>query len=58
MARPTSVITLMAAVLNDELQNRGILTINQLECEKIMAKVVERSSNAARRIERREASSY
>ena len=58
MARPTSVITLMAAVLNDELQNRGILTIDQLECEMIMAKIVERSSIAARRIERREASSY
>jgi hypothetical protein len=58
MAQPASVITLMAAVLNYELQNRGILTINHLECEEIIAKVVERSSDAARRIERRETSAF
>ena len=55
MARPIRVIPLMATLLNDELQNRGIFTINHAECEKIITKVMERSGEAARRIERREA---
>lgn len=58
MPRPATVIVLMAAMLNDELQNRGIPTINHAECERIMAKVVERIGEAARRVEHREASQH
>ena len=55
MARPTTVIALMAAALDDELQSRGVFSIGRTECEKIMTKVLERSSEVARRIERGEA---
>ena len=47
-----SAITMMAIFLRDELQNRGVFSIDGGECEKIMAKVLERSSEAARWIER------
>jgi hypothetical protein len=55
MARPATVITLMAVALDDELQNRGVFSIGRTECEKIITKALERSSEMARRIERGEA---
>jgi len=39
---------MMAIFLRDELQNRGVFSIGGTEREKIMAKVLERSSEVAR----------
>lgn len=54
MARPNTFVTLMATALDNELQNRGIFSIGHAECEEIMTRIIERSSEEARRIERLE----
>lgn len=54
MARPSTFVTLMATALDNELQNRGIFSIGRAECEEIMTRIIERSSEEVRRIERRE----
>jgi hypothetical protein len=46
MSTPT-VITLMAAALDAELQTRGIFSVGRGDCEAIMAIVLERSAAAA-----------
>lgn len=54
MARASTFVTLMATALDDELRNRGIFSIGRAECEKIMTRIIERSSEEICRIERRE----
>lgn len=38
-----SALKIMAAVLDDELQNRGIFSIRRAECETIVARMIERT---------------
>ena len=52
---PVTVIALRATVLDDKLQKRDIFTVGRAEYEEIMRKVIERSSEAASRLKRREA---
>jgi hypothetical protein len=50
----TSVVPLMAAALDQELQDRGIFSLGRADCETIIRAVLERSAARARTIEKRE----
>jgi hypothetical protein len=43
-AKRMSVVSIMAAILEDELREYGVLGLTQLDCESIVRSVIERTA--------------
>ena len=42
-----SVVSVMAAILNDELQDRGIFSLTRHDCEAMVRRMIERTAEIA-----------
>jgi len=42
-----SVVSVMAAILNDELQDRGIFSLSRKDCKAIVRRMIERTADLA-----------
>ena len=42
-----SIVSIMAAILEDELREHGILTLTQLDCETMVHNMIERTAELA-----------
>jgi len=42
-----SVVSVMAAILNDELQDRGIFSLTRHDCEAMVRRMIERTAELA-----------
>jgi len=49
-----SVVSIMAAILKDELREHGILGLTQLDCETMVHGMIERTAELAAGIQQRQ----
>jgi hypothetical protein len=52
-AKRMSVVSIMAAILKDELREHGVLGLTQLDCETMVRSVIERTAELGANIKRR-----
>ena len=53
-----SIISIMAAILEDELRQQGILEITLSECEKLVHRMIERTAELEADIKQHQLESY
>jgi hypothetical protein len=53
-----SIVSIMAAILEDELREHGVLGLTRLDCETIVRSMIERSAELATDIKRRQLGPY
>jgi hypothetical protein len=53
-----SVVSIMAAILEDELRLHGIRGLSQLDCETIVHSMIERTAELEAAIKRRQLGTY
>jgi hypothetical protein len=53
-----SVVSIMAAILEDELREHGILKLTHLDCETMVHSMIERTAELAADIKQRQSEPY
>jgi hypothetical protein len=53
-----SVVLIMAAILEDELREHGVLGLTQLDCETIVRSMIERTTEVGANIKRHRLEPY
>ncbi len=53
-----SVVSIMAAILDVELREHGVLGLTQLDCETIVRSMIERTADLGADIKRRQLGPY
>jgi hypothetical protein len=57
-AKRMSVVSIMAAVLEDELREHGVLGLTRLDCETIVRSMIERTAELGADRKRRQSGPY
>jgi len=53
-----SVVSIMAAILEDELRDHGVLKLTQFDCETIVRSMIERTAELGADIKQRQLGPY
>ena len=53
-----SVVSIMAAILEDELRDHGVLELTQFDCETIVRSMIERTAELGTDIKQRQSGPY
>jgi hypothetical protein len=57
-AKRMSVVSIMAAILRDELREQGVLGLTQLNCETIIRSMIERAAELGADIKKHQLGPY
>jgi hypothetical protein len=57
-AKRMSVVSIMAAILEDELREHGVLGLTRLDCETIVRSMIERTAELGADRKRRQSGPY
>ena len=53
-----SVVSIMAAILEDELREHGVLVLTTVDCETIVRRMIQRTADLGADIKRRQLGTY
>ena len=57
-AKRMSVVSIMAAILEDELREHGVLVLTTVDCETIVRSMIQRTADLGADIKRRQLGTY